>query len=700
MQKNIKLIIGGLLYLNLNLLLGLQVPYAQQPVKTHENNFHDFYRVSPPDSVEINLKTDAWLWHDENNLFIQVESQIDDNLDIGRFADDDINPYSDYIRLQLITDLDNYYAYGYFAYPLGSKYDFIRNSELESDKYWNSNYTYSSTINNSVWTVIFTIPFRDLRHQRTSPHRWKIILTRYKRKTKESYSSPFVLTKMGNDYFRRAHTIEIKEDIAAARCLQIKPHTILSYDIKNKKIDFDEENMGLDLSYNPTPTMRSKLSISPDFSDIPLDAVIDSYNSKYAPSYDENRYFFIEDFDLFGSSNLFYSRHIVQPVYAFKFSGNYENIDFGFLSAKDKLRKEKVYDAETDSTYYKVENPDDYYNILALKPVWNKFRCQFTILNRMNDDYQNNVLHTNPIWEIYKNNYIWSNTDFSQKKMDENQDYGYHFQAGISSYTRNYYLKFSIQKMSKKYALDMGRIYEDDFYGWNFDFITVQELRSNFWSEIENSLTFSEELDNERKTLLERYLSIESQINSYHNIETELELVYVKENIEPASLSGKYIDKNRMGFRVVWDRFNWFIQKISLNRVDYYFYNLKKNYSGSIIQYNATGVLFEHILYSFNADYSFYPEMKKNSYADDQYILVNLDATFNFSNKASLTGGIRYCDYETSNVNKYFGYYSNLKWKINPELNIFLGINSEMNEINNSFEKNHEKFYTKIAYQF
>ena len=48
---------------------------------------------------------------------------------------------------------------------------------------------------------------------------------------------------MGNDYFRRAHTIEIKEAIAAARYLQIKPHTILSYDIKNKKFDFDEENM-------------------------------------------------------------------------------------------------------------------------------------------------------------------------------------------------------------------------------------------------------------------------------------------------------------------------------------------------------------------------------------------------------------------------------------------------------------------------
>ncbi|MCF7794240.1 MAG: hypothetical protein K9N09_10140 [Candidatus Cloacimonetes bacterium] len=701
MLKRINVVFWGLLYLHFNLLVGLDVPYSPKPVRNQDNLLKDFYRVSPPDSAEIELETKAWLWHDDKNLYLHFESEIDENLVYGRFADKDVNPYSDYLRVQLITDLDNYFAYGYFAYPLGSKYDFIRNTELESDKYWNSTYSYSSKIDDHLWKVTFKIPFSDLRHDGSAPYNWKIILTRYQKNSRQSYSTPFVLTKMGIDYFRKAHSIHINRNIPNSRMFRIKPHAIFTYDIKNNEVNFDEENVGLDLTFNLNPRMRTKLSLSPDFSDVPMDAVIDSYNSKYAPTFSENRYFFIEDFNVLGTNNqLFYTRNIVQPVYALKFSSNYKNLDFGFLSAKDKLEKETCYDASDDSTYTVITNPDDFYNILAFKPVWDKFRCQFTILNRVNDNYSNTVLHTNPIWEAGKNQYFWAEVNFSNKQMNGNSDYGYHFQTGFSRYSRHEMLKFSIQQMSSEYTLDMGKIYEDDFYGWNFDFANLHDFDSDILSDIEHSLTLSEEYDNISTNLLERYLTLESEIATNFNADIELEFVYVKENIEPDSKSGKFTDKTRFGVRLEWDKLSWFIQRLSLNKVDYYFYSLDDSYQGDIIQYNAIGTLFRHFSYSLNIDYSNYPDIPDLPFIDSEYVIGNFDSTINFSNTISFTLGIRYHNYERYDQTFYFGYYSNFKWELNSKFHYYMGLNSEMNEIENKIEKNYEKFYTKITYIF
>ncbi|HPR16859.1 MAG TPA: hypothetical protein PLD62_01295, partial [Candidatus Cloacimonadota bacterium] len=568
------------MFLFTSLLYSFEVPYSTIPLKTESNLIDDFRRVNPPDSCAIGLNTQAWLWQDDKNLYVYVQCEIDEHFDLGIYANHDSSPNADYLRLQLITDLNNYFAYGYFAHPLGSKYDYIRKANHETDEYWNSRYSYDSEILNNQWNVTFTIPFSDLRHQNTPPYEWKIILTRYIKSDRQSFSAPFVLTKMGNDYFRRAHSITINHYIPNVSHFSFRPYTIFSYDMLDKSTSFDKENVGVDISYNPTPTIRSKLSISPDFSDVPMDAVTDTYNSKYTPTYTENRYFFIEDCDLFGQSNdLFYSRYIVQPDYAFKLTGSSQNVSFAFLSAKDKLVEERTVDDSI--TTVETITPDDFYNILTVKPVWNKFRCQFTLLNRMNEDYHNEVLHANPILEIGKNRYLWAELNGSTKEKNDKSKEGFHAKCGYSAYSRNHMLTFALQEMSENYALDMGKIYEDDFYGWNLDYASQTEIQSRVLSEIGHSTYISEEIDNRRNTLLERYLSLETDFTSKYNLDMELEFVYVMENINPASDNNKYTDKIRYGCRLIWNKLDWFIHKLSLNKVDYYFYSLKRNYQGT-----------------------------------------------------------------------------------------------------------------------
>ncbi|MFC1898355.1 hypothetical protein ACFLYJ_02165 [Candidatus Cloacimonadota bacterium] len=697
MKKNILI---GLLYLSFGILSAFEIPFSTEPIKSDTNRISDFFRVSPPDQAISQLTTNAWFWHDDKNLYVLFESEIDGNFVEGKHAAYDGSASADYVRIQLITDEQNYFAYGYYAYPLGSKYDFIRNSELDSDKYWNSRYSYTTEVTDSIWKVIFKIPFSDLRHSKTGPYNWKIVLSRYQKKTREIYNAPFVLTKLGNDYFRNAIDIEIKKDIHQQRKFTFKPYAIFTYDLKDNKTEIDEENLGIDIAYNPTFSTRLKLSLSPDYSDIPMDTVTDTYNSKYPPSFSENRYFFIEDFNAFGvGKELFYSRRILQPLYAFKLTSNNKNYSFGILSSLDKLIEETHY-PETDSSYVETINPSDIYNIVAFQPTWDNLRFQFTLLNRINEDYHNEVLHLNPVWEAAKNNYLWSDLNLSLKETDTNTFKGYYGKIGYRSFFSSAQFSLSAQKMSKDYRASMGRIYEDDFFGWNLDFEYTGSTKSNLFKEIEIDFSMSHEMDNDSGVLLERYACLENTISTDYNFDIDFVFNYVRENITPSSSRATFTDKWILGTGIEWVEFNFFRPGLNVNRVRYYFYRLQDSYDGYIFQGKLSGIIDKYISYFCSLDYSVYEDMPDTNLYDDEYMIINFDLIINLSNRLSLSNGIRFDDYEYGVYSQYRGIFSNFKWEINSNCDLFAGIKMAEDTINDKKEIKYSKFYLKLIYIF
>ncbi|MDO9577711.1 MAG: hypothetical protein Q7J16_07475, partial [Candidatus Cloacimonadales bacterium] len=463
----------------------------------------------------------------------------------------------------------------------------------------------------------------------------------------------------------------------------------------------DEENLGIDISYNPTFSTRTKLSISPDYSDIPMDTVTDNYNSKYAPTYSENRYFFIEDFNAFGIGNeLFYSRNIMQPVYAFKLTSNGKNYSLGILSCLDKLIEESIYDAAKDTTYTETVNPGDYYNIVAFQPTWDRLRCQFTLLNRINEDYHNEVLHVNPVLEVSRNNFLWSDFNYSLKQTDEDDYLGYYGKIGFRSFFRTAKFSVSAQRMSKDYRASMGKIYEDDFYGWNLDFEHVRSTNYRLLKEIDFSFSMSHEMDNESDLLLERYLNMENSISTAYNIDFDLDFEYVRENITPTDSNAKFTDKIVLRTSLEWDRYNCFSPGLSANKVRYYFYRLGKSYEGYVIQGKLSGIIDKYISYFCSLDYTIYDKMPDTSLYDDEYSLLNFDLTINLSNRLSVTNGIRYDNYEYYGYTEYIGFFSNLKWEINSNCNVFTGVKFTQNTIDNKRKIENNNFYLKLIYIF
>lgn len=677
-KKNLFIILFGLI-INLSAQI---MPFSQNNITTEAIEINNLLRVVPADSMICPLSNSVYIWHTKQELCFDINAEINDDFYPGKLCSEDEWPESDFFRIQVITDLKNYYSYVFYVFPLGSKYDGIRNSDFEIDKNWDSSYSYLSNITSDKWETRLKIPFKDLRFFGNPPYNWKIIITRFMKKSREYFSFPFVRTKMGKDYYRLAKNIQIVDRITKSSLIFLRPYTIVNYNTIKNEFVFDDESFGLDFSIKPTFSTNFKLSYNPDFSDIPIDDETDIYNLRYSPTLEENRFFFTEDLNAFGINNTtFYTRHILQPLYAMKFTGNTHNFTFGFLSIKDK------------KTSY---NQDDFFNVLAFNPSFKNFNVQITLLNRMNKDYYNNVLHIKPSIDLSYNKILWLDLNLSTKTIDdEDLLSGYHGKFGLDIFEDNLNLSMTIQQMSNDYAMDMGKIYEDNYYGWNISSSYKKDIFANPLRSIELLISASEEIDNDTSLLLERMCNITTNFETIYDVSITPDLFYVKE-----FFADKHYEKYRAGLRMSWDYLQYFQPKSSWNILETLIYSLEDMYISYYYQYGLSGDLGKYISYFFSADNIIYEEVPANPSIDDEYWIFNGDININFTNSLSISSGVGFNNYDYYEYSDHWGIYSNLIWEYKSQSTILLGYKSARDKINSELETDYEKLYLKINYSF
>lgn len=675
-------------------LYALVIPFSENEVKTENNRLSQFVRISPEDSLGCPLDINVWLWHDGENLYLLWELEIDEKFKKGTFATNDNWVDADFLRLQLITDVKNYYAYFFYAYPLGSKCDGIRKTNLNLDNSWNSTYEYKNNIINNVWKCLMTIHFRDFRFYGNPPYNWKIILTRYMNNDDYYYSVPYVILKIKKDYFRKALNITINEQIEKSRNYRIRPYTITNYDAIDKDISFDLDNIGLDFSFNPNFSTKVKLSINPDYSDVPMDTEQDIYNMRYAPTYSENRYFFIEDLDVFGiesnsSERIFYSRHIMQPIYALKITGNTVNYSYGFLSALDK----KV------TTDGEVTNPDDIYNMAAYKRKGENINIQFTLLNRMNKDYHNDVLHIQPNWEFTRNHSSWAHVNLSLRKDEYDIEKGYYGLFGYNGQKGDIGWSTCFAKVSKNYTVDMGWINVTDLYAWNINSWYNDEPNKKYIKEYGSSFWLHKAAKNKSNDLLGHNGGINIWFNTPQKINC-----WTNFNMGKEGYKNRIYNWNRFSAGGSWNIFNWFGFSLSGGNWNSLVYNLNETHKSIGLDFGLWGDISKYVSYNLSAAkriYYDFPEYAKDSLGlDDEYWFGNAGININISNNMSLTNGLRFNNYESGNQTMYIGFFSNFRWEFKPDCDLYIGYKTAYDEIDKNFETDYKQTYMKISYTF
>ena len=254
--------------------------------------------------------------------------------------------------------------------------------------------------------------------------------------------------------------------------------------------------------------------------------------------------------------------------------------------------------------------------------------------------------------------------------------------------------------MSKNYIVDMGKIYEDNYYGWNINSHLSKDVNNQIIRELKSNLALSEEIDNDTNDLLERYSSISLELYSQYNLNITFDFAYVKE-----LYSQEYFDKRSTSLQISWDKIDWLNAFVGINKTRYIIYKLQNIYDGYYNQFGVSGVISKSLAYRVYAENILYfdipsPDEVDGTEVDDGYWIGNLDLNFNLTNSLSLTNGLRYNNHEAYGYSKYIGFFSNFRWEFKKGCDLYIGYKSTIDEINDKYEIDYNQAYIKVSYTF
>lgn len=685
-------------------LWSLEVPVSDCPILEDANMLNGFMRVTPDDKEAEKLPTRVWLWQNGDVLNIQVDCVIDSTFTPGNICTRDRTNSADWLRVQLITIPDAYYSYMYYAYPTGNLVDGVRTATT-ADLGFNSTYSYTTKHTDKLWQVYYQIPLSELRFKQQLPYKWKIIITRNHQKINEAYNLPYVTGDMKNDYFGKAYDIVLSQPVKRKLGVSLRPYFVKSYDLINKTDSFDPDKIGVDVSLNPGQRTRIKLSMNPDFSDVPPDNAADNYNSKYPPYYMENRFFFTEDIDAFGVNNsFFYTRRIVQPRLAFKATGNTKRFNWGVLSAFDK---EIIGD-------YGVVNRDDYFQVISLIPAWNKLRLANAVVSRMNDGYYNHVYCGNYRWDPIKDVTLTSLVSGSIRKKEvdgtESKTDGYFANAQFDTFPGEFHANAYYSLVSEDYSADAGYYILKNFqkYGGNIswdkdeskDYISYQGLSA--WLE---KFEYFAGRGTEQYVGADYYINLRPKygLSLSTTIASEKDLLETNHDIWSARA------------KMFCDKLSAFSVSMSYERSKELVYDLYDTYSKDHYYLNVWGAATKSLSYDVSGEYNVkgYPRYNVVTIdtlsfpvvLDNRYAIVNGVLSYTPSQKVRLSGGLGLSTIESESVYANVNIYGNLRYEFRPDYFLYMGFKTNQWQDEKSaysaplghFVKNSANAYVKIS---
>ncbi|MBP7564268.1 MAG: hypothetical protein KA886_10830 [Candidatus Cloacimonetes bacterium] len=672
-------------------LSAIQIPYSDTLIKADFNCISGMERISPADRQQIPLKTDCWFWHDGKNLYAYWELEIGEGFYPGAYATRDDSQSSDYVRLQIKTLKNEDFAYYFSVYPYGSCYDAVRKDNFQVDRAWNSFFDCESDFDEKLWKVKMKIPFKDLRYEGEPPYQWGISLARQVHEENSAYGNPYSPTSGFSirQYFDSFEPGIINDRIDSPGNIQVVPYLYSSYDIENENYSDLSDNVGLNISYRPTDNSLFKAAFNPDFTETPIDEERDTHNNKYPPQYGENRRFFTEDLNAFGvGDGLFYTRNIMQPVYALKYTATGSDWNFAVLSAMDKENKSM----ET------VTNYDDLFNVIAFKKNYSQFSNHSTFLTRMNSkyDYYNYVVQTYPFYQIDQTTSISGRFVYTHNQISGLvNEQGHRISLGLNKRFNQLSSDFYFNYLSKYYMPGMAN-YESQFnknsvsggYNLYYDtyvpdsFIRTYNIYHNLNAEYER-----EDLNSVRN----RYGNLGVNLNFINQTNLSASI-----NGGSDRLSGILTDWYEGDLNASWDFFkpmNGYVGTTYGRNINYTF---EKSKMKQVIYGGISGYLGPMISYNIRNNHIVWLDIKDSPEFDCIYDIGNFDLELTFNSRIKIVSGARYNNYEYLTQSQHLGYFTTLHWYINPTSSLYAGYKSTADEINDRFERSSASIWMKI----
>jgi hypothetical protein len=655
-------------------LFSIEIPYSSVPVSTDANLFQNFFRIDPDDKKLESLPTKVWLWYDEDNMYLKIEAKIDSTFIKGEYSPRDVYVKSDYVRIQLITIPEAYYAYYYEFHASGSLTDGIRKTDMSIDYNWNSAYSYTTENNDSLWTMIAKLPFKDLRFNTKPPYEWKVILTRFNQKHEEFYSHPYANIKELKDYFNYSENITLTHKIKRSSDWKFRPYFVKGYDMIEKKETFDPEHVGMDISFNPSTKTKLKVALNPDFSDVPPDDAQNNYNDKNPPFYSENRFFFTEDIDAFGVDyDVFYTRFIVQPQIAAKFTGNSKTWNYGYLCAKDK---KIVSDGE-------VINTDDFYQLASVMKTLPRLQVILSEASRMNTGYYNHLGIASWDWEFKKKLHFGTSHIVSTRHVDESAEQeednkiGSMFHTHFRATPGNWDINLKYNNLQKDLRVDTGTYwdtgYEDFRLNASWNSIPKEKyLRS---MNVYSNVAYSNKLEPHRP-LNYANAGLSSTFSFLPKYALSINAYRIREEYH-----GKEHDGWNSSLNVNWYKYDTFSMSLNEAMGKTVIYRLNETSIYNMVSLYTWGSIGQKLNWSASVtEYLYdYDRIHDNVADGDTIVLDNnyqigsASVNYNFNNNMSWRNGLSITTYDADGCYSNLTFYSNYRYEFKKEWFLYLG---------------------------
>ncbi|NOX85240.1 MAG: carbohydrate binding family 9 domain-containing protein [Chlorobi bacterium] len=313
-----------------------------------QRELHEGDTATQPTKIAVlfddkNLYIGAWCYDDEPNRLTANKMQRD----FSYWTDDD---------LEIIIDTygDKRNGYLFVTNPNAARADAMVSRNGNSiNRDWDGVWNVKVQKTSFGWTAEFEIPFSTLKFRKNAKPRWGINFERNVRRIREQNLWQGWSRDARLEQVSRAGTLVGLKNINKTSLLELKPYAIGGIEMPlNEKTRFTG-NLGGDLNFLITPTLKLNITVNPDFAQVESDRMQVNL-TRFSLYYPEKREFFLEGKDYFNfglgrSMQPFYSRRIglapdrhIIPIYGgVRLMGKAGNTNLGVMSlqtaSKDTL---------------------------------------------------------------------------------------------------------------------------------------------------------------------------------------------------------------------------------------------------------------------------------------------------------------------------------------------------------------------------
>ena len=257
----------------------------------------NFLQRDPDNGQPATEQTEVRFVYDADKLYMGVTlfDSEPDKLTRYQMGRDGFLPADDKLQWAIDTFNDGQSAYWWEMNPSGSMADALRGANNTNNRRWDGIWDARSTRSDIGWTLEIEVPFRTMNFSLNSDG-WGVNFQRTIARKNEVSLWMGWLRNQGLNRMSNAGLLTGIRDVTQGRGLDIKPYlvgTSESFPGRDDVPDTIEAQVGVDLFYNITPSLRTNLTVNTDFAQTQVDTRQTNL-TRFSLLFPEQRDFFLD----------------------------------------------------------------------------------------------------------------------------------------------------------------------------------------------------------------------------------------------------------------------------------------------------------------------------------------------------------------------------------------------------------------------